>query len=87
MKTCVYLDDPKVSAYMATLTDDVGVRMNKADNQFGLKFDALARAMYKACAKNQADGTSPSLSVEEINMLHEAAKAGQIPAFYGSVHH
>ena len=87
MKSCVYLDDPKVVAYLKTASGDMGVKLDKADNHFGLKHDALARAMYKAQAKNPADGSCTSLSAEEINMLNEAAKAGQIPAFYGSVHH
>lgn len=86
MKTCAYLDDPKVVAYLKTVSGDMGVKLDQADNHFGLKHDALARAMYKAHAKNPADGSSPSLSVAEVNMLHEAAAAGQIPASYGSVH-
>lgn len=86
MKSCVYLDDPKVVAYLKTVSGDMGVKLDQADNHFGLKHDALARAMYKAHAKNPADGSSPSLSVAEVNILHEAAAAGQIPASYGSVH-
>ena len=86
MKSCVYLDDPKVVAYLKTVSGDMGVKMDQADNHFGLKHDALARAMYKAHVKNPADGSSPSLSVDEVNMLHEAAAAGQIPASYASVH-
>ena len=86
MKTSIYLTDPKIKAAVKDIgkTSDIGVTFAKVDNQFNLKHDDLARAMYVAieAGTNDPENVKTLLSLDEEKMLKEAYMSGEIGIEY-----
>ena len=86
MKTSIYLTDPKIKAAVKDIgkTSDIGVTFAKVDNQFNLKHDDLARAMYVAieAGTNDPENVKTLLSHDEEKMLKEAYMSGEIGIEY-----
>lgn len=85
MKTSIYLENAEINAACDKLGDKnmIGTMFDKVDNQFDLKHDDLARAMYVAveCGTDKAN-VKTLLSTDEEKLLREAYAAGEIGAEY-----
>ena len=85
MKTSIYIENAKINACCHELgkSNDIGVMFDKVDNEFGLKHDDLARAMYVAaeCGTDK-DNVKTLLSQPEEKMLREAYLNGEIGVEY-----
>lgn len=86
MKTSIYLTDPKIKSACKEIgkTNDLGVMFDKVDNEFGLKHDDLARAMYIAieAGTNDPENVKTLLSHNEEKMLRDAYMFGEIGIEY-----
>lgn len=86
MKTSVYIENAEINARCHELgkSNDIGVTFDKVDQQFGLKHDDLARAMYVAleCGTDDKENVRTLLSKPEENMLRDAYLNNEIGVEY-----
>lgn len=86
MKTSVYIENAEINARCHELgkSNDIGVTFDKVDQQFGLKHDDLARAMYVAleCGTDDKENVRTLLSKPEENMLRDAYLNNEIDVEY-----
>ena len=89
MKSCVYLENPEVKAYIKSLNDGVGEEASfdsvfvRANNKFNLPHDDLAEAMYIAKEAGTDDANVKTLlSTPQENLLRQAYLDGQIDESY-----
>ena len=86
MKTSIYIENAEINARCHELgkSNDIGVTFDKVDQQFGLKHDDLARAMYVAleCGTDDRENVRTLLSKSEENMLRDAYLNGEIGVEY-----
>ena len=86
MKTSIYIENAEINARCHELgkSNDIGVTFDKVDQQFGLKHDDLARAMYVAleCGTDDKENVRTLLSKPEENMLRDAYLNNEIGVEY-----
>ena len=87
MKSCVYLENPEVKAYIKKLgashDADLSTVFISANNEFNLPHDDLAEAMYIAKEAGTDDANVKTLlSTPQENLLRQAYMDGQIDESY-----
>lgn len=89
MKSCVYLENAEVKAYLKSLCDgvgeeaDLGTVFQKANSKFDLPYDALAEAMYVAKEGGvNEENAKTLLSVDDEKLLRNAYMDGEIDETY-----